>query len=121
LPGQAASCLLRGWRTAADGQQVVVLARQLHYQGARRQPEVFGRKTPPSRRTRCRETDGGRGRLHMKLSALALDYDGTIATNGCFDPAARATIAEARRRGIVVVLVTGRRLPDLRQAAGDLT
>lgn len=57
----------------------------------------------------------------MKLSALALDYDGTIAVNGAFDPAVREAIADARRRGIVVILVTGRRLPDLHHVAGDLT
>ncbi len=57
----------------------------------------------------------------MKFSALALDYDGTIAGNGGIDPAVRAAIADARQRGIVVVLVTGRRLPDLRHAAGDLS
>jgi hydroxymethylpyrimidine pyrophosphatase-like HAD family hydrolase len=57
----------------------------------------------------------------MKFSALALDYDGTIAVNGFFEPAVRAAIADARRRGIVVVLATGRQLADLRQAVGDLT
>jgi len=60
------------------------------------------------------------GRTRRKRSALALDYDGTIAVNGVLDPAVREAIAEARRRGIVVLLVTGRRLPDLRHTAGDL-
>ena len=57
----------------------------------------------------------------MKFSALALDYDGTIAVGGVFDPAVREAVGEARRRGIVVILVTGRRLPDLHAVAGDLT
>ena len=57
----------------------------------------------------------------MKFSALALDYDGTIAVNGVFDPAVREAVGEARRRGIIVNLVTGRRLPDLHHVAGDLT
>jgi hydroxymethylpyrimidine pyrophosphatase-like HAD family hydrolase len=57
----------------------------------------------------------------MKLSALALDYDGTIATDGVFDPGVRDAIATARQRGLAVVLVTGRRLTELRRAAGDLT
>ena len=35
----------------------------------------------------------------MKFSALALDYDGTIAGNGGIDPAVRAAIADARQRG----------------------
>ena len=49
----------------------------------------------------------------MKFAALALDYDGTIAIDGVFDPTVREAIAGARQQGIVVVLVTGRRLPDL--------
>ena len=57
----------------------------------------------------------------MKFAALALDYDGTIAVDGVCDPAVREAVADARRRGIVVILVTGRRLPDLRRVAGDLT
>lgn len=56
----------------------------------------------------------------MKLSAFALDYDGTIAREGIFDADVRQAIAEVRRRGIVVILVTGRRLAHLRQSAGDL-
>lgn len=57
----------------------------------------------------------------MKFSALALDYDGTIAVDGVFDPLVREAVGEARRRGIVVVLATGRRLSDLHRVAGDLT
>src|SRR5262249_12549798 len=57
----------------------------------------------------------------MKFAALALDYDGTIATDGAFDPAVRAAIGELRRRGVVVILVTGRRLDDLRRVAGDVS
>jgi hydroxymethylpyrimidine pyrophosphatase-like HAD family hydrolase len=49
---------------------------------------------------------------------LALDYDGTVARDGSLDPDAKAAIMEARARGIVVVLVTGRTLSDLRRAAG---
>jgi hydroxymethylpyrimidine pyrophosphatase-like HAD family hydrolase len=57
----------------------------------------------------------------MKFSALALDYDGTIAVDGVFDPSVRDAVSDARRRGIAVILATGRRLPDLRRVAGDLT
>src|SRR6185436_9981083 len=60
-------------------------------------------------------------RDHMKFSTLALDYDGTIAVDGVFDPDVRRAIGAARRRGVVVSLVTGRRLDDLRRAAGDVT
>ena len=43
----------------------------------------------------------------MKFAALALDYDGTIAVDGVFDPAVRDAVGDARRRGIVVILVAG--------------
>jgi len=56
----------------------------------------------------------------MKFGVLALDYDGTIARDGVLDPEVKAAIVEARARGIVVVIVTGRVLSDLKQAAGDL-
>ncbi len=56
----------------------------------------------------------------MNLSTLALDFDGTIARNDVLDPGVRQAIADVRARGIVVVLVTGRILEDLRRVAGDL-
>jgi hydroxymethylpyrimidine pyrophosphatase-like HAD family hydrolase len=56
----------------------------------------------------------------VKLSVLALDYDGTIARNDVLDPAVRTAIASAREAGIVVLLVTGRILEELRRVAGDL-
>jgi hypothetical protein len=56
----------------------------------------------------------------MKLCVLALDYDGTVAMNDTMDPGIRAAIANARSRNITVILATGRRLADLRRAAGDL-
>ena len=56
----------------------------------------------------------------MKFSALTLDYDGTLAVDGVFSPAVREAVGAARRSGIVVVLVTGRRLPDLHEVAHDL-
>ena len=57
----------------------------------------------------------------MKLGALALDYDGTIAIDGRLDPAVREAIAEFRQRGLAAILVTGRRLQDLHHVAGSLT
>lgn len=57
----------------------------------------------------------------MKLAVIALDYDGTIAVDGIFDPAVRDAIGTARRKGIAVVLVTGRRLDDLCRVAGDVS
>ena len=56
----------------------------------------------------------------MKLSTLALDFDGTIALNDVLDPDVRKAIAEARAQGVVVLIVTGRILEDLRRVAGDL-
>ena len=56
----------------------------------------------------------------MKFGVLALDYDGTIARDGALDPEVRVSIAEARARGIAVVIVTGRILSELKQLAGDL-
>ncbi len=56
----------------------------------------------------------------MKFEILALDYDGTIARDGVLHPEVKAAISEARTRGIVVVLVTGRILADLQRAAGGI-
>jgi hypothetical protein len=56
----------------------------------------------------------------MRFSALALDYDGTIAVNDVLDAIVRDAIAELRSQGIIVVLVTGRILEDLHRVAGDL-
>jgi hypothetical protein len=56
----------------------------------------------------------------MKFLVLALDFDGTIARNDVLDPGVRKAIAELRAQRIVVVLVTGRILEDLRRVAGDL-
>lgn len=56
----------------------------------------------------------------MKFGVLALDYDGTIARDGALDPDVKVAITEARAHGIVVVLVTGRILSDLKQVAGGV-
>ena len=56
----------------------------------------------------------------MKLSVLALDYDGTIARDDVLDPGVREAIAGARTEGIVTLLVTGRILDELRRVAGPL-
>ena len=56
----------------------------------------------------------------MKFCVLALDYDGTIAHRGEAHPAVLEAIQEARARGIVVAVVTGRILSDLKKVAGDL-
>lgn len=56
----------------------------------------------------------------MKLSVLALDYDGTIASDGVLDPDVKAAITEVRARGITVMLISGRIVSDLQQVAGNL-
>ena len=56
----------------------------------------------------------------MKLLTIALDYDGTIAKNNTLDDRVRAAIGELRAKNIVVLIVTGRILEDLRRVAGDL-
>jgi hydroxymethylpyrimidine pyrophosphatase-like HAD family hydrolase len=57
----------------------------------------------------------------MRLAAIALDYDGTIAASDVMDPSVRGAIGEVRDAGIAVILATGRRLDDLRRVAGDLS
>jgi hypothetical protein len=59
---------------------------------------------------------GGR----MKFSVLALDFDGTIAKADTLDGDVREAIAALRGLGIVVILVTGRILEDLRRVTGGL-
>ena len=56
----------------------------------------------------------------MKIAVLALDYDGTIAQGDTIDQSVRRAIAHARAAGIVVLIVTGRILDELRRVAGDL-
>ena len=56
----------------------------------------------------------------MKLSAFALDFDGTTSADGRLAASVAEAIADVRQRGIVAMLVTGRRLDDLHASAGDL-
>lgn len=56
----------------------------------------------------------------MRLRVIAVDYDGTIAQDGIIEPAVRAAILKARKRGVLVVIVTGRILSELRSVAGCL-
>ena len=56
----------------------------------------------------------------VKLSAIAVDFDGTIARGDVLDPAVPAVLAAARAKGLTILLVTGRTLDDLRQVAGHL-
>jgi hydroxymethylpyrimidine pyrophosphatase-like HAD family hydrolase len=56
----------------------------------------------------------------MKLSVLALDYDGTFTRDERPNASVLTAVADARRRKVTVILVTGRILDDLRRVAGDL-
>ena len=56
----------------------------------------------------------------MKLAAVALDYDGTIAVDGQMNPQVREAIGSLRLHGVAVVLATGRRVPDQKEVAGSL-
>jgi hydroxymethylpyrimidine pyrophosphatase-like HAD family hydrolase len=56
----------------------------------------------------------------MRLLALALDYDGTIADHNVLDPGVRSALAEIRSKGVLVILVTGRTLEALSTVAGSL-
>jgi hydroxymethylpyrimidine pyrophosphatase-like HAD family hydrolase len=57
----------------------------------------------------------------VKLSAFALDFDGTLTFNGRLPSSVAEAITDARRRGVVMVLATGRRLDDLHACAGELS
>jgi hydroxymethylpyrimidine pyrophosphatase-like HAD family hydrolase len=56
----------------------------------------------------------------MRLSVIAVDYDGTIARDDRLETPMLEAIADARRRGVAIMLVTGRRLDELRRVAGAL-
>ena len=51
----------------------------------------------------------------MHYIALATDYDGTIAHDGCVDEATIAALEKMRPGGRRLILVTGRELPDLQR------
>ena len=52
----------------------------------------------------------------MRYRALACDYDGTLADAGAVAPHVRAALVRLRAAGVLLVLVTGRRLEDLDRA-----
>ncbi|HET7219566.1 MAG TPA: HAD family hydrolase [Vicinamibacterales bacterium] len=49
----------------------------------------------------------------MRFRALATDYDGTIAFDGCVDDITIAALQRARAEGVRLIMVTGRELTDL--------
>lgn len=62
----------------------------------------------------------GCGLERVRFSVVAVDYDGTVASDGVLHPDVRVALGEVRERGITAVLVTGRILGDLQRVAGDL-
>jgi hydroxymethylpyrimidine pyrophosphatase-like HAD family hydrolase len=56
----------------------------------------------------------------VRYQALAVDYDGTLATDGRVDEQTRAALGRLRASGRRLLLVTGRELADLSRAFGDL-
>lgn len=56
----------------------------------------------------------------MRCSALACDYDGTLATAGRVDPVTLRAVERLRESGRRFVLVTGRPLGDLHEVFPDL-
>ncbi len=56
----------------------------------------------------------------MRLRVIATDYDGTIAHDGMLSDSVRQAIHNARKRGVLVVIVTGRILSELKHVAGCL-
>lgn len=51
----------------------------------------------------------------MRYAALAVDYDGTLATHGKVGPAELDALARLRATGRRILMVSGRELPDLRR------
>lgn len=56
----------------------------------------------------------------MKYRALACDYDGTLAHDGVMTAATVSALDRFRRSGRRLFMVTGRELPDLKQACPEL-
>ncbi|CAN5697977.1 HAD-IIB family hydrolase [soil metagenome] len=56
----------------------------------------------------------------MRYLALATDYDGTLATNGKIGGEAMEALMRLRASGRRVILVTGRRLEDLRSVLAEM-
>jgi len=55
----------------------------------------------------------------MRFRALAIDYDGTLATHGQVPAEAVAALRRVKASGRKLILVTGRTLADVRRVFGD--
>jgi HAD superfamily hydrolase (TIGR01484 family) len=74
-------------------------------------PEKWGESGPPNKR---RPAPGNDLNV-MHCLALATDYDGTIATHGVVDADTMAALRRFQKSGRKLIMVTGRRMPDLRE------
>jgi hydroxymethylpyrimidine pyrophosphatase-like HAD family hydrolase len=54
--------------------------------------------------------------MSMYFTALAVDFDGTVAHDGRVDPATYEALKRFKESGRHLLLVTGRELPDLKNA-----
>ncbi len=56
----------------------------------------------------------------MRYRAIATDYDGTLATDGCVDAVTLAALKRYQQAGGQLLMVTGRELTDLQRTFPDL-
>lgn len=72
---------------------------------------IQGRLREQGRRDLVRKQAGAR---NHRFRAIACDYDGTLADEGCVAPATLSMLQAARAEGSLLILITGRRLDDLK-------
>src|SRR4029453_2656355 len=56
----------------------------------------------------------------MRYTALATDYDGTLALDGAVDARTMGRLRRLKKSGRAIILVTGRELPELLQICPDV-
>jgi hydroxymethylpyrimidine pyrophosphatase-like HAD family hydrolase len=56
-----------------------------------------------------------------KIRAIATDFDGTLTSDGTLHAATSDALRRARAAGMILILITGRELRDLRELNTDLT
>jgi len=60
-------------------------------------------------------------RVRTIVRTIAVDYDGTVATDGHLSPTAAAALEDVRQAGLSVVLVTGRIFEELARVAPGIS
>jgi hydroxymethylpyrimidine pyrophosphatase-like HAD family hydrolase len=79
---------------------------------------LFRELSVPAQRHHCPAAEDIFDR--MKYSAIATDYDGTLAHDGVVHPETRVALQRARTGGVRLLLVTGRQLDDLARTFPDV-